>query len=167
VDLYLLRHAVAFGRDPSRWPDDSRRPLTPRGEEEFRAVAHELGRIEPRVDMVLSSPFARAWRTAEILADLASWPYPTPMTELEPDVPPHEATQALEPYEDLDAIALVGHRPQIHELAAYLLTGKQDGVEVSIQKGGAVCLRVDGALRPGSASLRWSMPLKLLKPEDA
>ena len=27
VDLYLVRHASAFERDPDRWPDDSRRPL--------------------------------------------------------------------------------------------------------------------------------------------
>ena len=29
MDLYLVRHAVAFGRDAARWPDDSARPLTP------------------------------------------------------------------------------------------------------------------------------------------
>ena len=28
MDLYLVRHAVAFQKDPDRWPHDSQRPLT-------------------------------------------------------------------------------------------------------------------------------------------
>ena len=31
VDLYLVRHAIAFDADPTQWPDDSLRPLTPDG----------------------------------------------------------------------------------------------------------------------------------------
>jgi len=31
MDLYIVRHAVAFDRDAERWPDDRERPLTPRG----------------------------------------------------------------------------------------------------------------------------------------
>ena len=27
--LYLVRHAIAFGRDPAAWPDDRDRPLKP------------------------------------------------------------------------------------------------------------------------------------------
>jgi len=32
MDLYLVRHAVAFDYDASQWPDDSQRPLTPEGQ---------------------------------------------------------------------------------------------------------------------------------------
>jgi hypothetical protein len=53
VDLYLVRHARAFQKDPDRWPHDSRRPLTPEGEEEFRLAARGLARIVPRVDVIL------------------------------------------------------------------------------------------------------------------
>ena len=74
--LYLVRHAIAHGRDPECWPDDSRRPLTPEGEEDFRGAARGLGRVVPEVDMLLSSSYERAWRTAEILAEQAGWPAP-------------------------------------------------------------------------------------------
>jgi hypothetical protein len=52
VDLYLVRHAVAFRRDPDRWPHGSRRPLTPEGEKEFRLAVRGLARIVPRVDVI-------------------------------------------------------------------------------------------------------------------
>ena len=69
MKIYLVRHAAAFERDPDRWPDDSERPLAPEGEEEFRLAARGLARVVPRVDAILSSPYRRAWRTAEILSE--------------------------------------------------------------------------------------------------
>jgi phosphohistidine phosphatase len=67
VYLYLVRHAVAHKRAPERWPDDGKRPLTPGGEEEFRGAARGLAEIIPEVEVLLSSPYERAWQTAEIL----------------------------------------------------------------------------------------------------
>jgi phosphohistidine phosphatase len=158
VEIYLVRHAAAFKRDPGRWPDDSERPLTPEGEEEFRLAARGLARLKPRVDAILSSPYQRAWRTAEILSELDSWPAPELVAVLEPTLPPEKATLALEDY--AGAVAVVGHRPGLHELAAYLLTGDGDGMEIGIKKGGVACIRFDGVVEPGAGELRW-----LLTPE--
>ena len=77
LELYLIRHGVAEERGDD-WPDDSKRPLTPEGEEEFRLAARGLARIVPRADVILSSPALRTWRTAEILSELDSWPGPEP-----------------------------------------------------------------------------------------
>src|SRR5215216_1931675 len=110
MDLYIVRHAVAFGRDPDRWPDDSKRPLTPEGEEEFRVAARGLAQLASRVDAILSSPYLRAWRTAEILSELDSWPAPEPSPVLEPTLPPEKAAFALEDYADANSVAVVGHR---------------------------------------------------------
>jgi phosphohistidine phosphatase len=161
VDLYLVRHAVAHQRDPDRWPDDSERPLTPEGEEEFRAVARELGRMAPGVQAILSSPYARAWRTAEILAETTSWPVPKPFPPLEPETPPSEVVEGLGPYAEADCLALVGHRPCIHELAAYLLTGDPKGLDIKIKKGGAVCIRFGG--EAGAGKLRWLLTPQMLR----
>jgi phosphohistidine phosphatase len=160
VEIYLVRHAAAFKRDPGRWPDDSERPLTPEGEEEFRLAARGLARLTPRVDAILSSPYQRAWRTAEILSELDSWPAPKPVAVLEPTLPPEKAALALEDYAGAGAVAVVGHRPGLHELAAYLLTGNGDGMEIGIKKGGVACIRFDGVVEPGAGELRW-----LLTPE--
>jgi phosphohistidine phosphatase len=161
VDIYLVRHAAAYGRDPDRWPDDSERPLTPEGEEEFRRAARGLARLAPRVDAIFSSSYERAWRTAEILSELDSWPAPKPVAVLEPTLPPEKAALALEDY--AGSIALVGHRPGLHELAAYLLTGDSNGLEINIKKGGVACIRFDDGAEPGAGELRWLLTPKVLR----
>jgi phosphohistidine phosphatase len=163
IDLYLVRHAVAFRRDPDRWPRGSRRPLTPEGEEEFRLAVRGLARIVPRVDVILSSPNQRTWHTAEILAELDSWPAPEPSPALRTGSrrgSPEKASLALEDYADAKSVAVVGHKPRLQELAAYLLTGKGDAMEIKIRQGSVTCICFDGAPAPGTGKLRW-----LLTPE--
>jgi phosphohistidine phosphatase len=163
VDVYLVRHAAAHGRDPERWPDDSLRPLTPEGEEAFRHSLAGLVQLVPRVDALLSSPFERAWRTAEVLAELEGWPGPKSFTPLEPTLPPEKAARVLEAYEAAGAVAVVGHRPGLHELASYLLTGEADGAGITIKKGGVICVRFEDAFSPGAGQLRWLATPKILR----
>ena len=161
--LYLVRHAVAHKRDQGRWPDDSRRPLTPEGEDEFVGAARGLAHIVPEVEVLLSSPYERAWRTAEILAEQAGWPAPGTLPALEPDIPPEKVVLALETYAGKQAIALAGHRPGLHELAVYLLTGDAGGADMKIKKGGVVCIEFDDAPKAGAGKLRWLFTPKVLQ----
>ncbi|MDP8901287.1 MAG: histidine phosphatase family protein [Actinomycetota bacterium] len=163
MDLYLVRHAAAHDRDPDLWPDDSLRPLTPEGEEAFRRSTGGLAVLAPRVDALLSSPFERAWRTAELLAGLEGWPDPKSWTPLEPTLPPEKACYALEAYGKAEYVAVVGHRPGLHELASYLLSGDAGGAEINIKKGGVVCLRFEGPPAPGAGQLRWLATPKILR----
>ena len=160
--LYLIRHAVAYPRDADRWPDDGKRPLTPEGERDFRSVAGQLGRLAPRMDVLLSSPFVRAWRTAELLDEETNWPSPVSFPALEPDVPPYKAAAALQTYENFESVALVGHRPGLHELASYLLSGEAGLLNLGLKKGGTACLRFDGSPDAGNAKLRWLVTPKAL-----
>ena len=154
MELYIIRHAVAYERDANLWSDDSKRPLTPEGEEHFWRDAGGILRLVPGVGAVLSSPYVRAWRTAEIL-EQKGWPAPIPCEELAPDRPPHEIVGALARYADAESMATIGHRPGLHELVSYLLTGDARGADVQVEKGGAVCLSFDGSPGPGTGSLRW------------
>jgi len=166
VDLYVVRHAVAHKRDEDRWPDDAKRPLTPEGEERFRRAAGGILRLVPEVGLVLSSPFVRAWRTAEIL-EQTGWPAPVRCEELEPDYPPHKVLSVLARHEDLDSVAIVGHRPGLHELVSYLLTGdtigEDCGARVQIKKGGVARLSFEGVTDPGAGSLEWVLTPKALR----
>jgi phosphohistidine phosphatase len=158
VDLYLIRHAYAFKKDPDRWPKDSDRPLTPEGEKEFRLAARGLARIVPRADVILSSPARRTWHTAQILSELDSWPAPEPLAVVAASprrASPQKATLALEDYAEAKNVAVVGHKPRLRELAAYLLTGEEDGLEIEIRKGSVMCIRFEGAPAPGTGKLRW------------
>lgn len=162
MDLYLVRHAIAHDRDPSRWPDDGERPLTPEGERRFRRAAKGLTRLVPDVELVLSSPFVRAWQTAEILAG-QGWPAPEMQPELEPDCPPHKILAALRGRDDAGSLVLVGHRPHLHELASYLLTGEPGLAQPQIKKGGALYIKFGDAPEPGSGTLAWLLTPKVLR----
>jgi phosphohistidine phosphatase len=167
MNLYLVRHAIAFNPDPATWPDDRDRPLTPGGEKKFRRAVRGLDALVPGVDVVLSSPLVRAWRTAELLWKKAGWPEPSRFDPLEPGTPPPEVVDALQPHARAGSVALVGHEPSLHELVSYLLTGDAGSVRVTLKKGGVACLSVDDGLRAGSAALQWVLPPRVLRSLDA
>ena len=108
----------------------------------------------------------RAWRTAEML-DQTGWSAPVRCEELEPDYPPHKVLGVLARHEDLDSVAIVGHRPGLHELVSYLLTGdtirEECGARVQIKKGGVAHLSFDGLPEPGVGSLEWVLTPKALR----
>ena len=162
MDVYLVRHAIAENRDPARWPDDSARPLTAAGAERFARAAHGIRLLVPAVDVVLSSPYERAWRTAGLLHDEAGWPAADLCDELAASRPP---AAALEPLAELTAgsVALVGHEPNLSSLASLLLTGDADAIRIELKKGGVIALAFDGAVRPGGALLLWSSAPRILR----
>jgi phosphohistidine phosphatase len=165
MELYLIRHAIAFPRDSGRWADDSLRPLTPEGEERFRRAARGLGWLAPTVEIVLASPYPRAWRTAELLAEEAGWPAPVPCDELAADRTSADAARILlrRTAASQAAVAMVGHEPNLSELASLLLVKAPGRLVVELKKGGAMCLTFEGEAEPGGAALRWLLTPKVLR----
>jgi phosphohistidine phosphatase len=163
MNLYLVRHAIAFDHDPATWPDDRDRPLTPQGEKRFRRAARGLAALAPSVDLVLSSGYVRAWRTAELLARDADWPAPTACEALESGRQPSDVLEALQPHADKGSAALVGHEPNLHQLASFLLTGDAAPAMLEFRKGGVALLQFDGAPAPGLAHLVWLLTPKVLR----
>jgi phosphohistidine phosphatase len=162
MELYLVRHAIAEARDAEQWPDDGLRPLTADGEAKFRKAARGLHRLVPTVDAVVASPFTRAWRTAELLQKEPGWPVPEVARELEAGRPPQAAIDAIRRHAAAGSLALVGHEPNLSELASILLTGSPTRAQLEMKKGGAACLELD-ALDRGSAWLRWLLTPKALR----
>jgi phosphohistidine phosphatase len=162
VELYLVRHAIAERRDAARWPDDAERPLTDAGRKKFVAVGRGLRRLGITVDAVLTSSYVRAWQTAEILRDEASWPAPTPCTELEPGAQPRAMIDVLGGRSE-SSLALVGHEPQLSSLAALVLTGSDDDAQIELKKGGVIYVHCADPPAAGAGVLRWSAPPKLLR----
>jgi phosphohistidine phosphatase len=162
MDLYLVRHAAAFDPDPTKWPTDRERPLTQEGEKRFRRAAKGLASLVSKVDVVLSSPYRRAWQTAEALASCAGWPAPVELGALEAGSSPAAILQALQAYGGVDSVALVGHEPTMHELVSYLLTADTGHAQVEFRKGSVARLELEG-LRPGAARLRWLLAPKVMR----
>jgi phosphohistidine phosphatase len=160
VELVIVRHAIAYERDPVRWPDDRDRPLTPDGETKFRRAARGIARASGRPDAVLSSPLVRAWRTAEILAEEADRPTPVEFEALVPDRTPADVASALTPHRVRDRVALVGHEPLLGEVIAFFLTGSAGGDTFPLKKGAAASIQLDGDTPHGS-TLRWLLTPKI------
>jgi phosphohistidine phosphatase len=162
LDVYLVRHAYAAHADRARWPDDALRPVTEEGAERFREAARGLAWLVPDLDLMLSSGYARAWQTAELLHEVAGWPAPEECPALEPGRPASEAVDALHA-RTARAIALVGHEPHLSQLLSLLCTGSDEGVQLELKKGGAAALAFAGAVKPAAAEPRWIVSPKILR----
>ena len=163
--VYLVRHAYAAHADPQQWPDDAARPLTPDGIRKFRAAARGLRRLVPDVDLVLSSGYARAWGTAELLAEESGWPAPQPCAALEAERPAAAAIDVLREH-DAGSVALVGHEPYLSRLASILCGGDETALRLRLKKGGVVACDLDRSPAPGAGRLTWTVTPKILRSLD-
>lgn len=160
LELYLIRHGLAAARGPA-YPDDSKRPLTSRGIAAIRKEAKGLNYLGVGFDLILTSPLVRTRQTAEALAEsLASKPAMAPSDALAPAGTPAAVVQELAKHARKGRIALVGHEPNIGELAARLIGSR---APMPFKKG-AVC-RIDFDVLPpkGVGELRWFATPKMLR----
>ena len=159
-ELYLVRHGLAEERGDA-WPDDAKRPLTDEGISKMRKSVRGLARLGVSVDVVLTSPLVRARQTAEIVAaGLSPRPSLVTIESLAPEGTFTSVIADLEKQARKTRIALVGHEPNIGELAARLI-GSRHAIEF---RKGAVC-RIDvEALPPsGPGDLRWLLTPKIMR----
>lgn len=162
MDLYLVRHAIAEDRDASRWPNDGDRPLSAKGIDRFQREAKGLATLVPAVDIVLASPFARAWHTAEILAEHAGWPPPVRSDGFRSERTAEESLAAIEELRGTDSLAAVGHEPNLSELASLALIGTID-LPIAFKKGAVLALTFESTVAPARAYLRWLLPPRALR----
>jgi phosphohistidine phosphatase len=158
IELYIVRHAIAAERGDA-WPDDTKRPLTPRGVARFREVVQGLRALDLTLDVVLTSPLTRAKQTAELLANGLS-PHP-PVQVVESLVPGAGYATVLEDLakqSQRTRIACVGHEPDLGQLAARLIGSRRP---IPFKKGG-VC-RIDFETPSGPGTLNWLATPRLLR----
>jgi len=163
--IYLVRHAYAGKADAAKWPDDSARPLTQDGIRKFRSAAAGLRRLVPEVEVVLSSGFARAWATAELLHEVAGWPAPRDCPALEAGKPASGALDVLRVLKE-QSVALSGHEPYLSTLASLLCAGSEDAFRFQLKKGGVAAVEIDGEIAPASGRLLWAVTPKILRALD-
>ena len=159
-ELYLVRHAIAAERG-EEWPDDSKRPLTERGMARFKECVKGLTRLDVAIDEIFTSPLIRAKQTADLLAAGVSGK--PPVKVLEALAPDHTATvvmSQLARQAKRRRIALVGHEPDLGELAAHLLGAQR---AVPFKKGGMCRIDVETLTSRRAGSLIWFATPKLLR----
>ena len=160
LELYLIRHGVAAERGPA-YPDDSKRPLTRRGIAALRKGAQALNELEVRFDLIITSPLTRTKQTADVIAEaLSVTPPVTTSDALAPDGTSAAVIHDLRKHTNRARIALVGHEPNIGELAGRLI-GAHSPIPF---KKGAIC-RIDLEMLPPKAigELRWFLTPRIFK----
>jgi phosphohistidine phosphatase len=160
LELYLIRHGVAAERG-SDYPDDSKRPLTSEGISRLRKEAKALAELDVDFDQIIASPLVRTKQTADIFAQaLSSHPAVVLSDALAPAGTPSAVFQELGKHMRRARIDLVGHEPNLGELAARLI-GARTPIEF---KKGAIC-RIDFEVFPpkGTGTLRWFVTPRILR----
>lgn len=159
MQLLIIRHAIAVPRGTPGVPDEDR-PLTPEGEAKFREAAKGLARIVDRPDVLLTSPWLRAKRTAAIAA--AAWGRLEPRETEALAGGAFEEQAAVLDRQGADAtVAVVGHEPYVSALLARLVGSRADD-RLEFKKGGAALVDVPGALADGGR-LVWFLPPRVLR----
>ena len=159
-DLLLVRHAIAADRGKA-WPDDNERPLTARGIERFRTAAIGIAQLNVFVDEVWSSPLRRARQTADLLASaLPDTPSVNILNALSPGLAASAVMGNVQQVAMAPRLALVGHEPDLGELAAYLLSA---GEPLPFRKGGACLISVGSLAPPFHSRLQWFLPPRVLR----
>jgi phosphohistidine phosphatase len=162
MEVYLVRHAIAYERSRARWPDDAKRPLTGAGKHKFRKAARGLARLVPKSALLLTSPFVRARDTALILARVAKLRSPIEVPELASGKPAREAFDLLRARKKA-AIVLVGHEPNLGIFLSAALAGDRASLQIAFKKGGAACIAFARGIGPRQATLKWLMPPHALR----
>lgn len=161
LELYLIRHGIAAERG-DEYPDDSKRPLTNQGISRLRKEAKALAELGVEFDQILTSPLVRTRQTADILGEsMKSKPPVTNSDALAPAGTPAAVIQDLAKIAKKGSrVALVGHEPNMGELAARLI-GARSPMEF---KKGAIC-RIDFDVLPpkGLGQLQWFVPPRMLR----
>jgi len=159
-EIYLVRHAIAAERGDD-WPDDTKRPLTERGMSRFRESVGGLKELDAVIEEIFTSPLVRAKQTADLLAaGVQGRPTVKVLDALAPGHSPATVMAQLAKTVKRQRIALVGHEPDLGELAAYLIGARRP---LPFKKGGICRVDVAGLSSKAAGTLVWFVTPKILR----
>jgi phosphohistidine phosphatase len=164
MNLFILRHGIAVERDPISFPDDSRRPLTLKGEDRVRLICDAMQALELTFEHIFTSPYRRASQTAEIVATSLNLKKAlATCDELTPEGDPKALIRHLNRLEPApENVLLVGHEPFLSGLISQLISS-EPGAAIDLKKGGLAKLEIEAQLRLGPcAKLAWLLTPKQL-----
>ncbi len=171
--VILFRHGPAGRSDPKQWPDDRLRPLSGRGEKRTGEAATGLARLirqaRPKRIAVWTSPLVRAEQTARHLAEALGGGKavaPQVVAALAPGGSMRGLLERLteaaaEAKDDEVAVVLVGHEPDLGQLAGELALDPP--APLSLKKAGACAVGFASAPRRRTGTLAWFLPPRLLR----
>jgi phosphohistidine phosphatase len=157
--LLIIRHGIA--RDQQEFAKtgrvDALRPLTHAGKKKMRGAARGLKKVVPEISILATSPLTRAVQTAKIVGNKYDLKHLT-IASLSPRKPFSQLLEWLQKNaEPTSTIAIVGHEPHLSTFTGWMLTGLKETF-ITLKKGGAILLEMEGEIKAGRAKLVWSLP---------
>lgn len=157
MKLYFLRHGLAGER--SEWKsDDAKRPLTGEGKEKMERAATTIAHWGLDPDLIISSPYDRAYQTAEILARKLEMPDKLLKDDrLVPGFGVDQLAILVAAYPKATALVLVGHEPDFSETISRLIGGGR----IVVKKGALACVDLPDP-KTLKGELLWLVAPKLM-----
>lgn len=152
MKILLMRHGAAEDNASA----DELRELSAAGREEVAAVVDILRRFLPHLDLLASSPLPRAIQTAEYLAEAFPEANVLHLNELRQERHGQELLGFLRGIRENHTVALVGHEPNLHELASFLLLAEKRNL-MKLKNAGLCLLEFKQSQAAGTARLLWLM----------
>jgi phosphohistidine phosphatase len=152
MNLYIVRHAEALPVGGTITRDADRR-LSPRGEDDAALIGRALAHLDRNVEIIVTSPLARAIETGEIIGKEIS---DHPIMYVSKHLSPGNSHNAL--FRELLSlgaganIIAVGHQPDMSGFISFLIVGNQEAA-VAMSAGSIAKLVLEGS-RP-QAHLSW------------
>lgn len=161
LKLYVIRHGIA-GKSLDNELQDEARSLTKKGRDKIKEIAKGMKELAVEFDLVITSPLLRAKESAEIINDYCGSDHPLIVSDLlRPGSSYEELIKFLNSLKDNENIAIIGHEPFLSGFSSYCLS-KSKNPFLTIKKGGALILEMEGAIKPGQCKLSWLMDSKQL-----
>lgn len=155
MNLLLLRHGDALSVG---YPDE-KRPLSTLGEEQALLAARTLRKIGAVPGLIISSPYVRAVKTAELVGEDLSVGNLQISEHLLPGGDSRGISSHLKSLA-AERILLVGHEPHLRILLAYLI-GAPGTTGIALMKGALASIEIPPDMDGAKGSLRW-----LLTPDE-
>jgi phosphohistidine phosphatase len=157
MHLLVIRHAIAEEREEfaKSGRSDRLRPLTDIGRKKMRRAARGLRTLVRVIDLLATSPLARAAQTGAILDTIYGDIETVEIEQLAPEAEPEQFAAWLRG-KRADTVAIVGHEPSLSRIVSWLLAGG-DRSCIELRKGGACLLEIAGKPAAGAGTLLWAL----------
>ncbi|MEI6288886.1 MAG: phosphohistidine phosphatase SixA [Chloroflexota bacterium] len=141
MNLYIMRHGIAA--EPDETTVDSQRALTEKGEKKLEKIVIKLQKLNIRFDLILTSPYIRAYQTAILAAKYLAddGKHVILCNDLVPFGSFENLVNGLNSYEKKDNILIVGHEPYLSQLIGLLAAGDIT-TGLKLKKGGICHLSI-------------------------
>ena len=167
MDLFILRHGYAGNRlsDPMK---DIKRELTISGKKEVVEIAKSLKKLGVKFNVIFSSPFTRAFQTAQIIAEEYKLTEQIEQSEeLKPDGSKGSLYNKLSKLSIDSVILIVGHEPYLSGMINDIISNdnynKNHNNNIILKKAGLSRIKITSTVPKFKGELRWLLTPRILK----